>query len=85
MIFESKLYFPLLKISLKKMVEQELDERFLRIHHRFAVNSEYVIARNQYEIELMNGQKFTISRSFSEVTRAFFGKKKSASTKHFLT
>jgi DNA-binding LytR/AlgR family response regulator len=73
------------KVSLKKMVEQELDDRFLRIHHRFAVNSEYIINKNLHEIELINGQKFTISRSFSDETKAFFGKKKSVPTRHFLS
>lgn len=59
------------KISLNRIVNESLDHSFLRIHHKYVINSAYISALNLKEVILNNGQTFPVSRSFLENVKRF--------------
>jgi len=62
------------KISLSKILKEKLDARFIRVHHKYAVNSQFIKAANSKEVELINGEKFQISNTFRANLKEFIKK-----------
>lgn len=54
------------KISLNRILRENLNECFIRIHHRYIINKLFIDAFNLKEVTLKNGITLPISRSFLE-------------------
>ncbi|MFC3813344.1 LytR/AlgR family response regulator transcription factor [Lacihabitans lacunae] len=63
------------KISLKRIMKESLDQTFLRIHHKYVINSAYISVLNLKEVILNNGLTFPVSRSFLENIKRFINQK----------
>jgi DNA-binding LytR/AlgR family response regulator len=64
------------KISLNKMLKTKLDSRFRRVHHKFAINTEYLETFSYGELELMNHQVIPVSNTFKVNLNDIVGDKK---------
>ena len=53
------------RISLVKMLKDKLDNRFIRVHHKYAINSEYIERVGRYEVKLTNIE-LPLSNSFRQ-------------------
>ena len=52
------------KISLTKLLKEKLDDRFKRVHHKFAINSEFLESLGSNELILLDNQKIPWSSTF---------------------
>ncbi|MCP9753955.1 response regulator [Lacihabitans sp. CCS-44] len=52
------------KISLTKILNNQLDDRFKRVHHKFAVNTEYVESIGTNELILSSETKIPVSTTY---------------------
>lgn len=52
------------KISLTKLLKDKLDNRFRRVHHKFAINTEYIMSTGANELILLNNHKIPWSSTF---------------------
>jgi len=62
---ENKKY--ILKKSLRKILQEDLDENFIRIHHRFAVNKQHIQNVKSHTLEISGKIEFPIGKSFKRV------------------
>ncbi len=60
-----------LKKSLSKMLSHELDERFIRIHQRYAVNKKQVLSVRKDSLELSGLIELPLGKSFQKRVREF--------------
>jgi DNA-binding LytR/AlgR family response regulator len=59
------------KTSLNKMLKNNLDERFMRVHHRYIINREFLIQQTNEEVTLFNGYKIPIGHSYRSAFKSF--------------
>lgn len=55
------------KKSLNKILHTELDENFIRIHHRYAINKHYIQAVKHQSLEISGEIVFPIGKGFKKV------------------
>lgn len=65
-----------LKLSLNKTLSNLLDERFVRIHHQYAVNSFFIKFTEYTTVWLHNGVSLPIGNTFRSKARKDFQQKK---------
>jgi DNA-binding LytR/AlgR family response regulator len=52
------------KISLTKLLKEKLDDRFRRVHHKYAINTEFLSSMGSNEIILFSNHKIPCSSTF---------------------
>lgn len=52
------------KISLTKILKEKLDDRFRRVHNKFAINTQYLESLGANELVLMDNHKIPMSSTF---------------------
>lgn len=60
----------ILKKSLNKILHDDLDENFIRIHHRFAVNKQHIQIVKLHSLEISGKIDFPIGKSFKKVVNS---------------
>ncbi len=60
-----------LKKSLLKLISEDLDEQFLRIHHKFAVNKNYIKLIRLQTVHLTNNIDLPIGISFKQTIKEY--------------
>lgn len=65
------------KISLTKLLKDKLDDRFRRVHHKYAINIEYLERVDRAEVKLTNitlPLSNTFKQNFNDITKKSAGK-----------
>lgn len=62
----------ILKKSLHKILQDDLDENFIRIHHRYAVNKSHIQLVKLHSLEISGKIDFPIGKSFKKMVNTLF-------------
>lgn len=60
----------ILKKSLNKILQDDLDENFIRIHHRYAVNKNHIQVVKPHSLEISGKIDFPIGKSFKKIVNS---------------